>query len=90
MSGNYEECRRTGWQEWAERKKSKNEKLLVKIAQNCEFCAHCDWIIVGKTNEFYCHRVYDNGLRVVVDMTGRMPEECEHFNVRSKYAANDF
>ena len=90
MSVNSSECRRTVWVDWAERKKTNKPKLLGEIRKNCPFCAHCTWIVVDKTNEFYCHRVNNNGLRAVVDVTGNVPEECEHFNVRSKYAANEF
>lgn len=86
MSVISEGSRPTIWTEWEKRKGTKEPKLLGKIRKNCEFCGHADWLIVGKTNEFYCHRVYSNGVRVVIDMTGRMPEDCEHFIVRSKYA----
>ena len=85
MSVNYEESRPASWAEWEKRKRTNKPNLLVKIRETCEFCAHCTWLIVGKTNEFYCHRMYKNGVRVVVDMTGRVPEECEHFSIRSKY-----
>ena len=85
---NSEGSRPTVWTEWEKRKRTNQSNLLGKIRKTCEFCAHCTWLIVGKTNEFYCKRVFSNGVRVTVDMTGRTPEDCEHFNVRSKYAAN--
>ena len=40
-------------------------------------------------DEFFCHRVYADGMRVTVDMTGKVPEKCEHFELRSKYATNE-
>ena len=92
MSVNYEGRRPTEWEAWAKRKETNNQKLLVNFQKNCPFCAHCTHIIVGKTNnfsginEFYCQRVYSDGKRVTVDMTGKIPEACEHFIVRSKYA----
>ena len=92
MSGNYEEGRGETWAAWEKRKRTNEPKLRVKIEENCKFCAHCTWITVGKTNrfpgfdEFYCHRVERDGKRATVDMTGRLPEACEHFTVRSKYA----
>ena len=79
------------WAEWAKRKNTNTANLLGKIEENCPFCAHCTWVIVGKTNtfpgmnEYFCHRKYD-GKRVTVDMTGKVPDKCEHFDVRSKYA----
>ena len=88
---NYEGSRPTGWEEWKKRKETNKAKLLGKIERNCKFCAHCTWIIVQKTNpkinldEFYCNRNY-NGKRATVDMTGRVPENCDHFDVRSIYA----
>ena len=93
MSVNPEECRRSGWAEWAERKKTNNVHLLGENAQNCKNCAHCTWITVGKTNHFpgvdeiYCHRKI-GGERVTVDLTGAMPENCNHF-CRRKYAKNE-
>ena len=85
MSGNPEECRPRSWAEWAERKRTNASILLGDFEKNCRFCAHCTWITVGKTNEFYCHRRYGDR-RVVLDMTGRVPEDCVHFELRSKYA----
>ncbi len=79
------------WEEWAKRKNTNGRNLLGKIEENCPFCAHCTWVIVGKTNtfpganEYFCNRI-SGGKRVTVDMTGRIPETCEHFDVRSKYA----
>jgi hypothetical protein len=90
---NYEECRPTEWEEWKKRKETNKSKLLVKIEKNCKFCAHCDWINVGKTihfsgfDEFYCHRNYGGKRVTVIDMTGHVPENCEHFDVRSMYAS---
>ena len=86
MSQIYEERRPTAWEAWEKRKRTNKPELLGKIRKTCECCGHCTWLQVGKTNEYYCHREYNNGMRVTVDMTGRMPENCEHFNVRSKYA----
>ena len=92
MSQNYEERAPTGWEAWAKRKRTNTPNSGVKIQENCPFCAHCTWVIVGKTNnfpgfnEFYCHRNYGGQRVTVVDMTGHVPEKCEHFNVRSNYA----
>ena len=92
MSVNPEECRPRSWAEWAERKRTNKPDLLGKIEKNCYFCAHCTWINVGKTNRFrgvdelFCHRVINGGKRVTVDITGRVPEDCVHFELRSKYA----
>jgi len=86
------ECRVSEWAEWSKRKRTNEANLGVKIERNCRFCAHATWITVGKTNtfsgfdEFFCNRVYGDGKRVTVDMTGHVPENCEHFDVRSKYA----
>ena len=88
---NYSGSAPTAWEAWAKRKNTKEAVLLGKIEENCPFCAHCTWVIVGKTNffpgvnEYFCHRNY-GGKRVTVDMTGSVPDKCEHFNVRSKYA----
>lgn len=82
------------WTAWEKRKRTNKGNFLGNFSENCPFCAHCTWIIVGKTNifpgadEFYCNRVNQNGMRVTVDMTGRVPEKCEHFDIRSKYATN--
>lgn len=84
------------WTAWEKRKRTNKANLLGKFSENCAFCAHCTWVIVGKTNifpgmnEYFCHRVYADGMRVTVDMTGRVPEKCEHFELRSKYATNKF
>lgn len=92
---NYEVGAPTSWAEWTKRKRTNTPNSGVKIQENCPFCAHCTWVIVGKTNtfpgvnEFYCHRNY-GGKRVTVDMTGKVPEKCLHFDIRSKYAANEF
>lgn len=88
MSVNPEDCRRSVWAEWAERKKTNEPILLGDFRKTCAYCAHCDWIKVGKTNEFFCHRLI-NGERVTVDMTGRTPEECKKFELRRKYAKNE-
>ena len=85
MSGNHEECRPGTWADWEKRKRTNSPKLLGNFAKNCQFCAHCTWLTVGKTNEFYCHRSYGDK-RVVLDMTGKLPEECEKFELRSVYA----
>jgi hypothetical protein len=82
----------SGWEAWAKRKGTNERNLLGKIEENCPYCAHCTWITVGKTNnfsgfdEFFCQRKIKDGKRVTVDMTGKVPEKCEHFDVRSKYA----
>ena len=89
MSGKYEERARESWAEWEKRKRTNKPKLLGKFRKSCEFCAHCTWVLVGKTNEFYCHRVYNDGRRVTIDMTGKIPEECDHFDLRSKYESNE-
>ena len=82
----------SGWDDWAKRKRTNKPISGVNFEENCPFCAHCTWIKMKKTNpkyeldEFYCHRVYGNGKRDTVDMTGHVPEKCVHFEVRSKYA----
>ena len=82
----------TEWQDWKKRKETKQQNLLGKIEENCYFCAHCDWYTLLKTNpketeeHLLCNRIYNDGQRDTIEMAGHIPEKCEHFMLRSKYA----
>lgn len=79
------------WMAWKERKETKTADLGVNLPKNCQNCAHCTWIIVKnrfeKTDEYYCHRVREDGQRVA-RVIRQLPENCKAFQRREKYAQN--